>query len=340
MKRTLCFLGLLLLLSCDNEVGVNSAVTSSLPDLWPEISPYNVEYLKVSEIHELYLEEVGNPQGKPVLMIHGGPGGGCSPIMRQFFNPEVYRVILFDQRGANRSKPYAETRENNTQVLVEDIEKIRKHLNIEKMMLVGGSWGSTLALAYAESHPDRVTEMVLRGIWTATREEIDHFYHGGVYNIFPDAYTELMRSLPDSTIRPLPGYLYELLTGRDEKLRKSIAQAWLKYEWKISMIHADTMNINHWLEHNDPYAFSLIENYYMAHQCFLYENQLWENLDKIKSIPTIIINGRFDIPCLLKTAYKLHHALPQSEMVIVEEAGHSGPGIMNATTRAIRKFEP
>ncbi|MCB2222088.1 MAG: prolyl aminopeptidase [Bacteroidetes bacterium] len=339
MKKALIFYGLLLLFSCENRIGKNITASSNTPDLWPAISPYNVEYLKVSDIHELYLEEVGNPNGKPVIMLHGGPGGGCSPMMRQFFNPEVYRVILFDQRGANRSKPYAEIKENNTLELVEDIEKIRKHLNIEKMMLVGGSWGSTLALAYAESYPERVTEMVLRGIWMGTQKEIDHFYHGGTYKIFPDAYTQLMQSLPDSAIRPLPDYLLKLLTGEDEKLRTSTAEAWLKYEWRISDINVDTMEINLWLEHNDPYAFSLIENYYMAHHCFLDKKQLWENLERIKTIPTILINGRFDIPCLPETAYDLHKALPQSELIIVEMAGHGGPRIINAMARAIRKFE-
>ena len=275
-----------------------------------------------------------------MIVLHGGPGGGCWPIMRQFFNPEKFMIVLFDQRGSNRSIPYAEITDNNTWELVEDIEKLRKYLHIDKMMLLGGSWGSTLALAYAEKYPGRVTDMVLRGIFTATDQEIDHFYHGGIAGIFPDAYEELMQSLPDRTIRPLPNYLYSLLIAEDTKLHKPVSDAWLLYEWRISDVYADTAMIKTWMADNDTYAFSLIENYYMANRCFLDQNQLWENLFKIKHIPMTIVNGRFDMPCLVQIAYRLHHSIPGSELVIVEAAGHGGEAIMNAVANAVQNHEP
>jgi proline iminopeptidase len=259
--------------------------------------------------------------------------------MRQYFNPEKYFIVLHDQRGANRSRPFASIEDNTTWRLVEDIETLRLHLKVEKMMLLGGSWGSTLALAYAETHPERVTAMILRGIWTSTQQEIDHFYHGGTSGIFPDAYDELLQSLPDASRRPLPSYLLELLLDENPTQRKKIADAWLKYEWRISELNADVAEIDAWCAANDSYAFSLIENYYMANQCFLTEGQVWQNLDKIKQIPSIIINGRFDMPCNLTTAYRLHQVMPNSKLVIVEMAGHGGQTIMDAEANAAREFE-
>ncbi len=340
MKYLYFSLFFVFLFSCSEPAGrEQEQIGQTEIDLFPEIEPYHTGYLKVSDIHELYYEEAGNAEGKPVFMLHGGPGGGCAPVMRQFFNPKVYHIVLFDQRGAKRSKPYAEIEDNNTQALIEDIEKLRKHLGIDKMMLVGGSWGSTLALAYAEAYPERVTEMVLRGIWTATRAEVDHFYHGGTYTNYPDAYDELLRSLPDPSVRPLPPYLLQLLTGEDSIMREKISKAWLKYEWRISDVNLDPNEISQWLKFNNPYAFSLIENHYMAHNCFLEERQLWNNIDQISHIPTIIINGRFDMPCPVKTAWELHQSLPRSELVIVENAGHGGEAIIKETVRAIRQFE-
>lgn len=327
---------LLLTLSCINNGKEDQPATG----LWPPLEPYETGFLKVSETHTLYYEIAGNPDGKPVIVLHGGPGGSCDPIMRQFFNPEKFKAILFDQRGAGRSTPYAELEGNNTWELVEDIEKLRKHLNLDKVMIVGGSWGSTLALAYAEKYPEVVTDMVLRGIFTATDEEIDHFYHGGTKSIFPDAYEEFLNALPDPDRRPLPSYLFELLTNYDSALQKKIADAWLRYEWRISDIHVDTSEITRWALSNNSYAFSLIENYYMANRCFLQENQLWDSLSKISDIPLTIVHGRFDIPCRLITAYRLHQMIPGSELVIVEGTGHIGQAILEAVTNAVRKHEP
>ena len=325
-------LTLLILSSCAQKESENDT------GLWPPIEPYETGYLKVSDIHEIYYELSGNPDGIPVFVLHGGPGGGCPPLFRRFFDPQKYCIVLHDQRGANRSKPYAELRENNTWQLVDDIEEIRKHLGLEQMMLVGGSWGTTLALAYSEAYPERVTNMVLRGIWMATQAEIDHFYHGDVAKIFPDAYDELLNALPEPDRRPLPQYLFELLSSDDAAQRKKIADAWMKYEWTVSVIDADMEEVEEWIAKNNTYAFSLIENYYMANNCFLEENQLWNKLDKITHIPTIIINGRFDIPCLANTAYRLHKNLPNSELIFVETAGHGGADIVEAMANAIRKL--
>jgi len=307
--------------------------------LWPPIEPFEIGYLQVSDIHEIYFEASGNPNGKPVFVLHGGPGGRCRPEMRRFFNPDRFLIIMHDQRGAGRSKPYAEIRGNTTWELVSDIEKLRDHLGVEKMMLVGGSWGSTLALAYAETHPDRVTDMVLRGVFTATKKEIDHFYHGGTRLIFPDVYDQFINSLPEPPIDSLPGYLFTILSSDDSELREKISKAWTKYEWKISDLDVDDKVIDNFLDNNSTYAFSLIENYYMMNGCFLEEGQLWDNLDKIQHIPCTIVNGRFDLPCPSITAYKLHKNLEQSELVIVEKGGHGGYLISRAVSSAVRNHE-
>jgi len=340
MKHKLLFPAFLIVLLSVFACSFKQADRSVQHGLWPPLEPYQTGYLKVSDIHELYYEVSGNPEGKPVIVLHGGPGGSCRPVMRQFFNPDKFMIVLFDQRGAGRSKPFAELEGNNTWELVEDIETLRKHLNIDRMMIQGGSWGTTLALAYAETYPDRVTDLVLRGVFTATDMEIDHFYHGGVQPIFPDAWEEFMDALPDPDRRPLPAYLLELLTSDDPDVRHRIADAWLRYEWRISDVHVDTAAITQWARSHDSYAFSLIENYYMANHCFLQENQLWNNLDKIKHIPTSIVNGRFDIPCRPITAYRLHKSMPGSKLIIVEAEGHGGQAVMEAVANAVRDHEP
>ncbi len=324
----------LLLLSCSQ--GTNEADGA----VWPPIAPYETGFVRVSEVHELYYELVGNPDGKPVIVLHGGPGGSCHPAMRQLFNPEKFKVLLFDQRGAGRSKPRAELVGNTTRELVSDMETLRVRAGMEKMMIVGGSWGSTLALAYAQQHPERVTDLVLRGIFTGTDEEIDHFYHGGTAGVFPDAYQEFLSALPDPGRRPLPSYLVELLTGSDMVLRKRIADAWLRYEWRISEVAVDTAVISRWTAENDSYAFSLIENHYMANRCFLEPDQLWNNMHTIKHIPLTIVHGRFDMPCQMAIAFRLHGEVPGSTLAIVEEAGHGGALITEALTQAVKNHEP
>ena len=307
--------------------------------LWPPIEPYQSGYFRVSEVHELYYEVCGNPEGIPIIVLHGGPGGSAHPGMRQYFNPEKFRMVLFDQRGAGRSRPFGEISENTTQDLVGDIERLRDSLQIGKMILFGGSWGSTLALAYAEAYPERVSGLILRGIFTATASEIDHFYHGGAAVFYPDVYQQLMDSLPQSWPDSLPAYLTGLMTSRDPGLVRKTANAWMRYEWLISEVKVNHQEVEAWMMENDAFAFSVIENQYMAHGCFLEEGQLWRDLHKIVHLPCVIINGRYDMPCPPVTAWKLHRQWPGSRLVIVEGDGHLGPGIEKALMEAVRTFE-
>ncbi len=310
-------------------------------ELWSEIEPFQSGYLKVSDIHEIYYELCGNPEGKAVFVLHGGPGGGSSPYMRRFFNPEKFLIVLHDQRGAGKSKPFAEIRQNTTWDLVEDIERLRQHLNLQKIIIFGGSWGSTLGLAYAETYPDNVGGMVLRGIFLATQEELDHFYHGGVRKFFPDVYDQMLAALPDPDTRPLPEYFLSLVQSGNPAERAEYSRVWARYEYKIAGLEIPDELIDLEFQHFDPYPFALLENYYMANDCFLKEGQLLQNTDKISRIPIIIVNGRYDMICPPVTAYRLHRKLPGSKLVIVESAGHwmgEGP-IEKALLRAMRAFE-
>lgn len=309
--------------------------------LWPKIEPFESGFLKVSEIHEIYYELSGNRDGKPVFVLHGGPGGSSSPYMRRFFDPNKFLIVLHDQRGAGQSKPHAELRENTTQNLVKDIEQLRNHLKLDKIIIFGGSWGTTLGLAYAEAYPQNVSGIVLRGVFTATKEEIDHFYHDGANRCFPDAYDKLLSVLPDRERRPLPEYLLELIQNGTEEERDRYCKAWAKYEIKMAMLEISDEWIDEHYEKNSPYVFALFENYYMANNCFLEEGQLLKNTDKIKDIPTIIVNGRYDLICPSITAYKLHKKLANSKLVIAEGAGHwmGDRPIENALLKAFKEFE-
>jgi proline iminopeptidase len=330
-------LGMLSILfgSCSRAPEIKAFSTA----LWPAIESYDTGYLKVSEIHELYYEQSGNPNGKPVFVLHGGPGGSVNPLMRRFFNPEKYHIIMYDQRGAGKSRPFADVRENTTWTLVDDIEKLRIKLGIDSMMLFGGSWGSTLALAYAETYPQRVTGMILRGVWTSTQAEIDHFYHGGAARYYPEVYDQLIATLPEAHTDSLPSYIFKVLTESDAATRKKVADAWLRYEWLISDLKADPLEVDDWISHHDNSAFSIIENYYMANHCFLEENQLIDNANKIKGKPAIIINGHYDMCCPPITAYRLHQALPGSKLVIVPMEGHYGPEIEKELVKAAKEME-
>ncbi|HKH48408.1 MAG TPA: prolyl aminopeptidase [Thermoanaerobaculia bacterium] len=310
--------------------------------LFPEIEPYDSGYLRVSEIHELYYEQSGNPEGKPVFFLHGGPGSSASPAARRFYDPKKFRIILHDQRGAGRSRPFAELRENTTQNLVEDIERLRRHLKIDdKILLVGGSWGSTLALAYAEAHPGRVAGMVLRGIYLGTPEEMESFYGHGVAAYFPEVSERLWSQVPEMPGKTRPQRLLAMLESPDPEVRKKIAKAWAAYEFKVAFLQRSDEDVEAEFATMDPTAFSRIENHYMAKDCFLEPNQLLRDAPKIKDIPVVLINGRYDVICPPKTAYKLHQALPKSQLWIVEAAGHAGaePGIQEAIVRAVKTFE-
>lgn len=321
-----------------NATGRNSAEDI---ELWPEIEPFQSGHLKVSEIHEIYYELCGNPEGKAVFVLHGGPGGSSSPNMRRFFNPEKFLIVLHDQRGAGKSKPFAEIRQNTTWDLVDDIERLRRHLNLPEIIIFGGSWGSTLGLAYAETYPDKVSGMVLRGIFLATQEELDHFYHGGVRKFFPDVYDQMLASLPDQDTRPLPDYFLSLVQSESPSERAEYSRVWAWYEIKISELEIPDESIDQLLQDFNPYPFALLESYYMANDCFLTEGQLLQNADKISHIPVILVNGRYDMICPPVTAYRLDQKLPGSELIIVESAGHwmGEVPIEKALLRAMRTFE-
>lgn len=309
--------------------------------LWPEIEPFITDYLKVSDIHEIYYELSGNAKGKPVFFLHGGPGGSSSPYMRQFCDPKRFLIVLHDQRGAGRSRPYGELKDNTTQHLIEDIERLRQHLELGKIILHGGSWGTTLGLAYAETYPENVSGMVLRGVFTATKNEIDHFYHGGVSRYFPEIYDALMAVLPDPSRRPLPAYLYRLIQEGDQAEKDKYSEAWVRYEGKISGLAVPDRIINDFIKDHNPYAFALFENYYMANSCFLEENQLLRDAHKITHIPTVIVNGRYDVICPPEAAYRLHKLLPMSKLIIAEAAGHwmGERPIEGALLKAMKEFE-
>jgi proline iminopeptidase len=317
------------------------ACEENVVGLWPRIEPYESGYLAVSDIHEIYYEVSGNPEGRPVFVLHGGPGGSTSPYMRRFFNPERYMIILHDQRGCGKSKPYGEIRENTTWDLVEDIERLRVHLNVDRIVLFGGSWGSTLALAYAETYPSHVAGMVLRGIFTATQAEVDHFYHGGAGKFFPEAYEKLLHSLPEPDRRPLPAYLYSLIADADSAGKMKYTKAWAAYELKISSLRFPDDQLEQIVDSFDSYAFALLENYYMSEGCFFEEGQLLADAGKIAHIPTVLVNGRYDVICPPTNAYRLHNLLPESRLVIAEGSGHwmGEPSVEEGLLEAMQQLE-
>jgi proline iminopeptidase len=310
-------------------------------DLWPEIEPFESGHMAVGGLHEIYYELSGNPDGKPVFVLHGGPGGSTSPYMRRFFNPERFLIVMHDQRGCGKSMPYGEIRENTTWDLVEDIESLRTHLGLDEILLFGGSWGSTLGLAYAETYPNNVSGMVLRGIFTASADEIDHFYHGGAANFFPQAYDKLIYSLPEPERRPLPGYLYSLIAEADSAGKMAYSKAWAAYELKLCSLHFPDEQLDEVVETFDSYAFALLENYYMSNGCFFEEGQILSNSDKIKDIPAVLVTGRYDVICPPINAYRLHRLLPKSHLVIAEGAGHwmGEEPVEQALLEAMLEFE-
>jgi proline iminopeptidase len=275
------------------------------------------------------------------MVLHGGPGAGCSAHDFQYFNPEKFHIILHDQRGAGMSKPYAELKENTTPNLVEDIEQLRQHLGLGKVILFGGSWGSTLALAYAEAYPQNVSGIILRGVFTSAKEEIDHFYHGATATYFPENFEMLMKQIDHPEQKNYPAQLLAKIQGQDSVASHEAAKAWARYEGKIAFLNMSDQRLENILTRWPFFAFSLIENYYMANCCFLKEGQLLDNTDKIADIPTIIVNGRYDVICPPITAFKLHKKMTKSKLWIIEAAGHSSsePGIEAALVKAAREFE-
>ena len=292
--------------------------------LFPPISPNKSGYLKVSELHELYWEEVGNPNGAPVVFLHGGPGAGFAPIHRRFFDPVFYRIILFDQRGAGKSRPTAECRENTTDDLVNDIEVLRVSLGIDKWLVFGGSWGSTLALAYAQKYPEFVSELVLRGIFMMRDKELQWFYQYGASEIYPEAWQRFINEIEENERSDLINAYRKIFNGNDEEKKLSAAKAWSKWEGSASFIthnpSADKDSVNA----EFALAFALIENHYFVNKGFLdYENQLLDNIDLIRHIPAVIIQGRYDVVCPPTTAFELSSRWPEADLKIAPFSGHS-----------------
>ena len=312
-------------------------------DFYPEIEANRSGMLRVSDIHEIYWEESGNPDGKPAVFLHGGPGGATQPKQRRFFDPAVYRIVLFDQRGCGKSTPNACLEENTTWDLVSDIEKIREHLGIESWQVFGGSWGSTLALAYAEEHPERVTELVLRGIFLVRKQELDWFYQSGASSIFPDAWEKYIEPIPEEERGDMVGAYIKRLTSDDREVRLRAARAWSTWEGSTCFLLQQPEHIEHSGEDEFASAFARIECHYFVNGGFLTsENQLIDNLDRIRHIPTVIVQGRYDCVCPLTTAWELHRAWPEADFRVVADAGHSAfeVGNVDELIRATDRFRP
>jgi len=308
---------------------------------YPVIEPYLTGMLRVSDIHEIYFEESGNPLGKPVVFVHGGPGSGCDAKHRRFFDPEKYRIILFDQRGCGKSLPYACLEENTTWDLVADMEKLRAHLRVHKWQVFGGSWGSTLALAYAEANPTVVTELVLRGIFLLRKKEIDWFYQEGANNIYPDAWEPYLNHIPVDERDDLVAAYYRRLTSPDKKVCTEAAKIWSQWEGSTSKLFPDSKFIDDYGKEAFATAFARIEcHYFVNHGFFQRDDQLLHYVDKIRHIPAVIVQGRYDVVCPLDSAWALHRAWPEAELLLVPDAGHSAfePGICRALVAACDRF--
>ncbi len=304
--------------------------------LYPAIKPYVTHSIKVGLPHTLHVEECGDPKGIPVLFVHGGPGSGCESYHRQFFNPEKYRIILFDQRGCGRSTPHACLEGNTTQALVSDMEVIREKLGIDKWVLFGGSWGSTLSLVYAETHPERVHALILRGIFLCRQREIDWFYQEGASRIFPDLWQDFLEPIAPAKRASLVNAYYELLTGDNEIKRMSAAKAWSIWEGRTATLKGRKSVVNHFADPYTALSLARIECHYFINKSFLSENQILNDVEKLHGIPGVIVQGRYDVICPMESAWALHQAWADSTLAVVGDAGHSAsePGIVNALIRA------
>ena len=310
--------------------------------LFPDIEPHRSGRLKVSDLHEIHWEECGNPLGKPVVCLHGGPGGGITPTMRRLHDPSAYRIVLFDQRGCGRSTPHAEIRENTTWDLVADIERLREHLGIERWQVYGGSWGSTLALAYAETHPERVSEMVLRGIFMLRRKELQWFYQEGASNVFPDLFDEYHDFIPEAERGDLIAAYHRRLTGDDEAVRLEAARRWSVWEGSTLSLLPDPGRVAGFADPHFALAFARIEcNYFVHSGWFEPEDQLLKNARRLKDIPAVIVHGRYDMCTPMLNAWDLKKVWPEADLRIVDDGGHAvtEPGLVDQMVAATERFK-
>lgn len=293
-------------------------------ELYPPIEPFQSGYLKVSGLHELYYEQSGSPTGRPVVFVHGGPGGGSDPDYRRYFDPQAYRIVLFDQRGSGKSRPPASLEENTTWHLVDDMEALRESLGIETWVVFGGSWGSTLSLAYAQSHPEKVQALVLRGIFLLRPKEIHWFYQEGASYIYPDAWEKYLAPIPPEERSDLVAAYYRRLTSEDAEVRSAAARAWSIWEASTSKLFPDEKLISRFSDPGFAAAFARIECHYFINKGFFeHPNQLLEGVDVIRDIPGVIVQGRYDVICPMTSAWDLHRRWPEAEFHVVQNAGHS-----------------
>jgi len=312
-----------------------------VPDLFPPIEPFDSFRLRVSDLHELHVEQCGNPDGTPVIFFHGGPGAGLSPLHRRFFDPAAYRVVLFDQRGSGKSTPLGELRENTTWDLVADAERIRERLGIEKWLVFGGSWGSKLGLAYAESHPERCTGLILRGIFLSRRSEVLWTFGGGAQRVFPDGWAELLSILDESEKDDALAAYHRRLSSADPAVARQAALSWNRWEELGSYLVARPYSV---AEEDVPAEIALarIEAHYFVNGAFLAsEDQLLRDVEKVRHLPCVIVQGRYDMVCPAVSAWDLHEAWPGSRLAIVPASGHSAdePGIVSALVDATEEWK-
>jgi len=308
--------------------------------LYPEIKPYARHELAVEQPHVLYIDESGSADGLPVLFIHGGPGAGCDSASRRYFDPALYRIVTFDQRGCGRSTPHASLENNTTQALIADIERIREHLGIDKFVLFGGSWGSTLALAYAQANPQRVHGLILRGIFLCRPQEFSWFYQEGASRLFPDYWEDYVAPIPVEERGDLMQAFYKRLTGADQIAQMHAAKAWSTWEGRTATLRPNTQVVERFSEAHRALSIARIECHYFVNDAFLEPNQLLRDMPKIAHLPGIIVHGRYDAICPLDNAWALHQAWPNSELQIIRDAGHSAaePGITDALIRAAEQM--
>ncbi len=309
--------------------------------LYPPVEPNRHGHLAVEHGHEIYWEECGNPQGKPVVFLHGGPGAGCDARARRFFDPARYRIFLFDQRGCGRSRPHASLEHNTTWDLVADIERLREFFGIQRWQVFGGSWGSTLALAYAETHPERVSELVLRGIFMLRKQELDWFYQAGASSLYPDRWEDYVAPIPPAERGDLMRAFHRRLTGTDTAAAQAAARAWAIWEGATSHLVTDDENVRHWGEEAFALAVARIECHYFVNGGFMKrESQLLDDIGRIRHLPAVIVQGRHDVVCPMATAWDLHRAWPEADFRVVADAGHSAfeAGITDALVRATDRF--
>lgn len=310
--------------------------SSPMSQLFPEIRPNRSFFLTTDAPHEVYVEECGNDTGLPVVFLHGGPGGGCNSSHRRYFDPEIYRIILLDQRGCGRSKPHAELENNHTQGLIDDLETIREKLEIDRWVVFGGSWGSTLGLLYAEAFPDRVLALILRGIFLCRRHEINWFYQHGAHRVFPDYWEEFESIIPEEERGDMVAAYYKKLTGEDEIARMAAAKAWSNWEGHCATLYPSKATRAFFADPRVALALARIESHYFFNDAFIKPNQILRDAYRIQNIPGVIIHGRYDMVCQVQNAFDLHKAWPKAELVIVPGAGHaaSEPSIQDALLKA------